>query len=128
MLKRLSFLVAVFLFIGSSAYSQNQSDAQSLHPVVQKYVDMLDLSDEQTVALQTVYEETAMRSKEIDDEMTAARMAVRDNIQKATPSEKERHKNEINELSKERMELKTKRAEKLDEIITPEQKEILENQ
>ncbi len=126
MLNRISFLTAVFLLFGSSVFSQ--TDAQSLHPEVQKYVDMLDLDNEQTEALQAVYEETTARSKEIDNEMTAARIAVRDNIQKATPSEKERHKNEINELSKERMELKTERVEKLDEITTPEQKEILENQ
>jgi Spy/CpxP family protein refolding chaperone len=128
MIKRITFFSVVFLLLGSTAHSQAQSEAQSLHPVVQKYVDMLDLSDEQTEALQAVYEETAARSKEIDDEMTAARMSVRDNIQKATPSEKERHRNEMNELSKQRIELKAKRAEKLEEIITPEQKEILENQ
>lgn len=117
---------AAFLFLSLSMFSQTGTEAQLLHPEVQRYADLLDLTEEQTESLQAVYVDTATRGKEIDVEMKDARMAQRDNIQNATPSEKEQFRTDMNDLSKERLKLKQERADKLEELLTPEQKKILE--
>ena len=117
---------AALLCISVSLFSQSQSETQSLHPEVQRYTDLLDLSEEQTEALQAVYVETAARGEELDAEMKEARMSQRDNIQDATPSEKEQYRTSMNDLSKERLMLKQERADKLEELLTPEQKKLLE--
>ena len=118
---------AAFLFFSLSMFSQTGTEAQLLHPEVQRYTDLLDLNEEQTEALQAVYVDTAARAKEIEVEMKDARMAQRDNIQNATPSEKEQFRTDMNDLSKERLMLKQERAEKLEELLTPEQKKTLED-
>lgn len=126
MTNRIHTVATVFvLFLSISLFSQVKSEGPLLHPEVQRYTNDLELSSEQTSELQKVYEETTIRSKEIDAEMTAARMAKRDNIQNATPSEKEQFRNEMNKLAKERINLKTIRVERLEELLTPEQKAVL---
>ena len=116
-------LATVFvLFLSISLFSQVQSEEKLLHPEVQRYTNVLELSPEQTAELQSVYEETAVRGKEIDAEMTEARIAQRDNIQNAPPSEKEQFRSDMNELSNERILLKNARKEGLKELLTPEQK------
>ena len=123
---RIHTLATVFvLFLSISLFSQVQSEEQLLHPEVQRYTNELGLSSEQTVELQSVYEETTVRGKEIDAEMTEARKAQRGTIRNATPSEKEQYRSDMNELSKERITLKTFRKERLNEILTPEQKVLL---
>lgn len=117
---------AAFLFFSLTMFSQTGTEAQLLHPEVQRYTDLLNLSEDQTESLQAVYVETAARGKEVDTEMKDARMAQRDNIQNATPSEKEQFRTDMNELSKERLMLKQERADKLQELLTPEQQKILE--
>ncbi|NND93229.1 MAG: hypothetical protein HKN45_00070, partial [Flavobacteriales bacterium] len=90
---------ATLLFLSVSLFSQTQTGDQLLHPEVQRYTDLLELSDEQTDALQAVYIETATRGKEIDTEMKEARLSQRDKLQNATPSEKEQYRTDMNELS-----------------------------